>query len=234
MTQTPFDLVFGSIAIERFPQVLASLEAAGTDPHDLDAFVLDREVVGLLRDVIPDEPGEALAEHLALLHHAYLYWQEGGWSFRLSRLAAQTLLTGPSAPDAGPGAEVPRSYYIEFPSRVLWATLEPERPPEPLDGLFIRPWPEGGYFVLGIFGMHPRREGFTVVDLDGFRPDSLEREDGTPPFSPEMVGGQAAGLFSLQGPEEILELAARTVPLVAKSKASVHSSHRPHTALDLA
>ena len=234
MTRTPFDLVFGSIAIERFPQVRGSLDATGTDPHDLDAFVLDREVVALLREVIPDEPGEALAEHLAFLHHAYLYWQEGGWAFRLSRLGAQTLLTEASAPDSGTGAEVPRSYYIEFPSRVIWATLEPDRPPEPLDGLFIRPWPEGGYFVLGIFGMYPGREGFTVVDLDGFRPDNLDREDGTPPFTPAMVGGQAAGLFSLQGPEEILELAARTMPLVAKSVASAHSSRQPHTPLDIA
>jgi hypothetical protein len=52
------------------------LQAAQLDPHDLDAFVLDREVVALLQDLVPEGAGESLEQHLSLLHHAYLYWLE--------------------------------------------------------------------------------------------------------------------------------------------------------------
>ncbi len=230
MSLSPFDIAFGGLAAERFPGIRESLASRGTDPHDLDAFVLDREVTALLRDLVSDDPGEGADQHLILLHHAYLYWLEGGWWFRLARSRTLALLEEERSEPIG---SVPRAYYMEFPERLMWAELQPGEPPEPLEGMFIRPWPTGGFFVLGIFGMHPGRQGFTVVDVDGYPSDAPAREDGSASFSPRLPGGAAAGLLSLVGQEEILELAARTAPLVQEAVACAGAIHRPHVAIDI-
>jgi hypothetical protein len=228
---TPFQVAYGTLAEERFPAIRASLEAAGRDPHDADSFVLDRQVVALLRDLVPEEGvGEAVREHVALLHHAYLYWLEGGWLFRLSRRRARALLAAPFEPVEAVGA--PRAYYVQFPERLIWAELEPGEPHEPLDGLFVRPWPEGGYFVLAVFGLHPGREGFTVVDLDGHRETTATRADGSPLFAPVLPGGEAAGLYSLVDREELIELAARTAPLAAAA-VRARGDTQPHRAIEI-
>jgi len=233
---TPYDIAFGHSAEERFGRMRASLAATGRDPHDQDAFVLDREVVAYLRELVPEAGvGEAVAEHLALLHHAYLYWAEGGWLLRLTRDRTARLLAAPlHAAPAGPDSAVsPRAYYVQAPVRLLWAELGQGEPHQPLDGLFVRPWPGGGYFVLAVFGVHPDREGFTVVDLDGYREGDLERADGSPLFAPVLPGGEAAGLYSLVGEEELLELAARTVPLLAEARSRVGAAQRPHQPIEL-
>ncbi|MEP6574330.1 MAG: hypothetical protein ABJD11_16630 [Gemmatimonadota bacterium] len=231
---TPFKLVFGTLASERFPEIRASLEAAKLDPHDLDAFILDREVVRLLREMVPDEGvGAAVREHAALLHHAYLYWLEGGWLFRLSREAAVRLLTQSSSLPPPPSAGAPRAYYIQFPERLVWAEITPGEPHEPLDGLFVRPWPTGGYFILAIFGLHPGREGFSVVDVDGHVPEALERRDGSALYAPVLPGGAAAGLFSIIGEDELLALGERTVPLVTAAAARADHTE-PHQVIEVA
>jgi hypothetical protein len=67
-----------------------------------------------------------------------------------------------------------------------------------------------GLRVLGVFGVHPDREGFSVVEAAGKRPTALARQDGTPLFSPTLPGGAAARLLSLTGEEELLDLGWRT------------------------
>jgi hypothetical protein len=230
---TPFDVAFGHQAEQRFVRMRDSLAGSGRDPHDLDAFVLDREVVGYLRELVPEEGvGEAVEQHLALLHHAYLYWAEGAWLIRPGRDRTQRLLTS-DAEGATPAVRSPRAYYVQFPERLLWAELGPEEPHQPLDGIFVRPWPDGGYFLLAIFGLHPGREGFAVVDLDGYREGPLERADGSALFSPVLPGGAAAGLHSLVGGEELLELAARTGALLEEARACAGATRRPHQPIDL-
>src|ERR1041384_3991077 len=72
---SPFDLVFGELAEERFPALRTSLAAGGTDATDRDAFVLDRAVTEFLRELVPDDaPAESLHEFIALLQHGYLFW----------------------------------------------------------------------------------------------------------------------------------------------------------------
>lgn len=232
MRSTPFDQVFGRLAVERFPRLRDSLAASQVDPHDLDAFVLDREVVGLLQDVVPEGAGESLDQHLSLLHNAFLFWLEGGWSFRLSRARAEVILKQETA-SPNDGTSVPRAYYIQFPERLVWAELESGAPHEPLDGLFVRPWPGGGYFVLGVFGMHPTREGFTVVEADGFPAENPSREDGSSLFSPVMAGGTSAQLASLVGQEELLELAARTAAAVGEVVRRIGAENRPHAPIEI-
>jgi hypothetical protein len=64
--------------------------------------------------------------------------------------------------------------------------------------------------VLGVFGLHRDRAGFSVVEVTGSRPGALVRADGSGLFSPTLPGGVAAGLFSLTGEVELLELGWRT------------------------
>jgi hypothetical protein len=231
---TPFDIAFGPEAEERFARMRTSLTETGRDPHDLDSFVLDREVVTYLRGLVPEEGvGDAIEQHLALLHHAYLYWAEGGWVVRPGRQRTQQLLQAAEPEYTPPATGSPRACYIQFPERLLWAPLEPDEPHQPLDGIFVRPWPGAGFFLLAIFGLHPGREGFAVVDVDGYRERALERTDGAALFTPVLPGGAAAGLYSVIGGEELLELAARSIPLLEEAVACAGPAHRPHHPVDL-
>jgi hypothetical protein len=113
-------------------------------------------------------------------------------------------------PDPAPGdVPPPAALYAQLPERRIWATVVPGDPAEPLDGCFVHA--SGDELrVLGIFGIRPDREGFSVVESTGPRPTRLAREDGSPVFSPTLSGGQAAGLHSLTGIDELLELGWRT------------------------
>ena len=76
--ETPFTLVFETLARERFPLLRQGLASAGRNPRDRDAFLMVREVVELLREIEPDEGmGEGIGTMAAFLHHAYLYWANG-------------------------------------------------------------------------------------------------------------------------------------------------------------
>lgn len=213
----PFTLVFGALAEERFPGLTASLRASGHDEADRDAFVLDRAVVALLQDLVPEpHDTDGIPDFVATLHHAYLFWRAGRKLIPIDAPRA-ALLLGPehsTSRRSGPPPIGPSAYY-QFPARLIWAPLTPEAPHEPLDGFFARSPATGVLDVLGIFGVHPGRPGFGVAGTTGTRPRSLTRADGTPTFSPALPGGDAAGLHSLVGADELLELAFRTALEVA-------------------
>ncbi len=210
---TPFDLVFQPAAATSFPRIAASLADAGHDPADRDAFLMDRQVITLLRDLRPDEGlGEAMDQMVALVHHGYLAWAAGGVTLPVDRDTAADLL-GALAPDGGePG--VP-AYYVQFPERMVWASVVENEAPEPLDGLFVSREQPGQLRVLGIFGLRPDRPGFSAVEAAGPRADRLTREDGTALFAPTLPGAAEAGLRSIAGEEELLELGWRTQGLAA-------------------
>jgi hypothetical protein len=210
---TPFDLVFNRAAESSFPRIAASLAAGGHDPADRDAFLMDREVVTLLRDLRPEEGlGEAMDQMVALVHHAYLAWAAGGVTISVSREAAEELLAK-RREDADP-KDVP-AYYAQFPERMIWAAVIENEAPEPLDGVFVSRMPGGDLRVLGIFGLRPERAGFSAVEATGGRAERLAREDGSPLFDPTLPGGAAAGLRSIVGEAELLELGWRAQSLAA-------------------
>ncbi|HEX2218576.1 MAG TPA: hypothetical protein VHG35_07205 [Gemmatimonadales bacterium] len=212
---TPFELVFQRAAESSFPRIAASLAAGGHDPADRDAFLMDREVVTLLRDLRPDEGlGEAMDQMVALVHHAYLVWAAGRVTIPIGREAAEELL-GPATTDVPEPKDVP-AYYAQFPERLIWASVVEDEAPEPLDGTFVSRDPAGGLRVLGIFGLRPDRAGFSAVEAIGERAGGLAREDGSPLFEPTMPGGSAAGLRSIVGEEELLELGWRTQGLASE------------------
>ncbi len=206
----PFDLVFGGIVAKRFPALRTSLLASGTDPGNRDAFILDRAVTALLRDLVPEDgPPEALGKHVALLHHAFLHWTAGRRLFQLPRPRALALFGASGTASPGPNAAVPTAYYIQLPERLVWAPVVEGEAHEPLDGAFVARRAAGGRDVLAIFGVHPDRVGFSVVEAAGAARADLTRPDGAPPFAPVLPGGAAAGLFSLTTPDELLALIER-------------------------
>jgi hypothetical protein len=210
MRLTPFALVFESIAQESFPKIRAAATSGGIDLLDRDAFLLIPDVLALLRELRSDEGvGEAMDQLAALLHHAYVLWDTGNLTLAISREQLAELAAQPSAIPAGP-REAPRPYYAQFPERGIWAQVVPGTPAEPLDGCFIHLTPQGELRVLGVFGFRPERMGFSVVEAAGIRPEGLRRRDGSPLFSSTLSGGAAAGVYSLTGSEELLELGWRT------------------------
>ncbi len=207
MRPTPFDLVFREYAEEVFPRIRSALAQAGHDPRDRDRFLMVRESVTLLRELRPEEGlGEGIDQLAALLHHAYLFWNSGEHTVEVALERLPWLMGAVDFSGAGDSAA---AHFVAMPVHRLWAEVIPGQPPEPLDGCFVHGGPEGSLRVLGVFGIHPERQGFSVVETAGQRPLLLGRADGSDLFAPTLAGGKAAGLFSLTGEEELLELGWR-------------------------
>jgi len=220
---TPFDLVFETAAQATFPVIQTALDQSGRDPRDRDGFLMLREVVSLLRELRPDEGlGEGIDQLAALVHHGYLFWAGGGHAVKLGSAQLADIL-GPASL-ADPQPDVP-AFYTQLPERRVWAQVIPGDPHEPLDGWFQYHDPEAGQLrVLGVFGIHPDRPGFSVVEVSGQRPVGLARPDGSSVFSSTLPGGAAAGLFSIAGEEELLELGWRVAGLGAGARLPAPSS----------
>jgi hypothetical protein len=216
MRPTPFDLVFRRSAPEIFPKIRQSLAEAEYDPRNRDEFLMLREVVTLVRELRPEEGlGEGIDQLAALLHHSYLFWEAEEPVMAISAASLAALLKSAPAEIGLPGP----AYYAAMPEHRIWAQVIPEHPPEPLDGCFVDSAPFGSALrVLAVFGIHAEREGFSVVEAVGSRPPLLMRADGSELFAPTLTGGKAAGLFSLVGEEELLELGWRTAALRAGSE----------------
>jgi hypothetical protein len=177
-----------------------------------------RETLLLLRELRPDEGlGEGIDQLTALVHHAYLYWDSGSVTLEVSSDQLHQLVSQPSSQQAGDIG--PRAAYLQLPERVIWAQVVPGQAPEPLDGFFHYASLEPGQLrMLGVFGIYLDRQGFSVVEVAGSRPSPLIRPDGSPLFSSTLPGGAAAGLYSLVGEEELLELGWRAAQLGAENR----------------
>lgn len=203
----PFDLAFDPLAEERFPAIRDALARDQRDPRDRDAFLILPPAVQLVRDLRPSEgAGEAIDQLVAFIHHAYLFW-DAGQQYHLIPADRLDSLLAPSAEPSGEGAIPP--LYVQLPERRVWGEVLQGEPHEPLDGCFVHETPGGALRVLGVFGMNRERDGFSVVEASGAHQHSLARPDGSPLFAPVMPGGDAAGLRSIAGGEELLELGWR-------------------------
>jgi hypothetical protein len=208
MRPTPFELVFEPLADARFPAIRDALQRAARDPRDRDAFLMVQEATALIRELRPEEGvGEGMDQLVAFVHHAFLLWQAGVPVLPITREQLGHLLDGAGTEEQG--AETPPAWYAQLPARRIWAQVLEEAPHEPLDGCFAHELGDGALRVLGIFGLHEERAGFSVVETTGARPRDLARPDGSPLFAPTLPGGDAAGLHSLAGAEELLELGWR-------------------------
>lgn len=203
MPDHPFDTVFRELAAERFPGIRDAL--GDTDPWNRDAFVLVRPVVELLRDLRPDEGlGEEIGTMVSLVHAGFLYWMEGEQT-----LVVATETLAKVMADRSHAAEPRRTArYVRLPPRRIWGAALAGQAAEPFDGCFLVRT-DDWLAVTAVLGFHEGREALTLVDVAGPRPPVLERADGSPLFAPVLEGGARAGLHSVLGMEELLELGWR-------------------------
>ena len=215
---TPFDLAFAELAPERFPPIRDALSRDGADPADRDAFLLNREVVTLVRELRPEEgAGQDIGQLAALVHQAFLFWISGQCVVSLDSAETARLLAAAGETQLSPTVT---PFYAQISERRLWAEPVPGAPHEPLDGCFVHARPGAPVLrVLGVFGLHPDRPGFTVVEAEGPRTAGLVRSDGSPLYAPLLAGGAAAGLHSLAGAEELLELGFRLTHKACRAEA---------------
>jgi hypothetical protein len=208
----PFDFVFAD-SIPALNEIRTEVAGSSRDSHDRDGFLLLRGVVQLLRELRPAGGlGEGIDRLAALVHHCYLYWEAGCHTVGCGADQLAGLLAN-RQPEA---AAAPWPYYAQFPPRRIWAEPIPGEAHEPLDGCFVYSWPDPESLrVLGVFGVHPDRAGFSVVEVAGARPERLQRENGSELFAPVLSGAGAAGLYAVTGEEELLELGWRTQRLAA-------------------
>jgi len=203
----PFTMVFGEVANESFPGLRDDLERAAVDQSDRDAFLLHRGVAQLVRDLEPEGGmGEAVAQLAALVHHAFLYWRHGEWTIRLEHGAARTLLREGRA--GSPPPTLPDAWYVQLPRQLVWGQLGDGEPYQPLDGCFVA-WASTGLRVLGVFGVHAGRMGFSVAEAAAPRWPGEDPTGDRMRFSPRMDGAESAGLYSLNSAEDLLVLAGR-------------------------
>jgi hypothetical protein len=222
---SPFDLVFGHIAAERFPAVQRAIGGDAATAADRDRFVLLAPVGQLLRDLAPDDaPPDALEAYVRLLHHAYRYWEAGARIYDVDEALLERALAG------GPIGSTPpvAALYLRLPALRVWGAARDGEPPEPLDGVFVTATAvPGTTAVLGIFGMHGERPGFSAVAVEG-RADTgdpetdevlvaARRADRSAPFASLLAGGAAAGVSSVANPGELLLLTCRLLALLPGS-----------------
>jgi hypothetical protein len=216
---TPVDLIFGPLADERFPILREALIREGRSEYDRDGFVLVREVVELLQDLRPDEGlGGAVDEFVAFVHAAYCFWQDGRSVVSVARDTLKPMLTVVRDPRAGVAASNSRSYYLQLPPQRIWGTALEGQPPQPLDGGFVHVQ-QGRLAMVAVFGLQAGSDGLTVVDARGPRAAKLARPDGSMLFAPVMEGGALAGLYSVTGTEELVELGWRAHGLLGPNGA---------------
>src|SRR5688500_9456665 len=146
---TPFALVFGELAAERFPEIERAVGADAANARDRDRFVLLAPVGNLLRELAPDDAApEAMEAYVRLVHHAYRHWAAGGVVFDASDAAIERALKSGRLSSKPPHP----AFYLRLPALRVWGTARPDAPPEPLDGVFVTETAvPGGIALLGVF-----------------------------------------------------------------------------------
>ncbi len=196
----PFDLVFSQFADNEFPRFR---ELLGNTPT-LDQFLIAPPVVEWLDALRPEEGiGDAVDEFVLLTHAAYRWWAEGSATRSFDREATESLIASAAVGSDGTG-QLRTTYFQVAPHRI-WGRIE-ESNHEPLDGWFAVV--DGDELrVVGCLGVHPERPGLSVMAVAGPRNTIAPRADGAPPFAPTMSGGDLAGLYAIDTPDELLQLA---------------------------
>ena len=224
---TPFDLVFADYAADRFPEIRNALAAAGADPRDRDAFLVTLPVMTLLRELRPDEEERRRGRPGTHRPAPSRLSPLGGRPSRPGRspaAEARALLASPTAERAASRRD---AAYVQLPERLVWASLSAGGSVGTARRLLRPSGPDGTLRVLGIFGLHPSRMGFTVAEAAGAPGPVAGRTDGSPLFSPALEGGALAGIQALVDPGELVELAGRMLEGVSRARRGWRCRDRP-------
>lgn len=225
---TPYDVIFGAPAFDeaRFDLILEQAADSGAaTPTEL--FMLPAAGT-LMRELLPEDTGSdeyrALVTQLsALLFHVVRFLQHGRRVYELTEAAARDLVEREAVGEWAFATPVPAG-YVQFPRNLLWARVEQDAAPEPVDGFFWSAPAEGPAAgrldVLCALGVRRGRPGLSLVDAAveqgtgaGQWLDVDARPGGTD-FANVLPGGELQGYHSLTTTAEVLKLAVRCLWLI--------------------
>lgn len=226
---TPYELAFGEAGYEltTFPAIQAEAEEQGVDPSDPHRFSFLTVGAEAIREVVPpDASPEALEHYRSLLYHAFNFWRFGRRFYVLQPPVARYLVE--AAPELG-GWELrlPQpSVYIQLPANLFWASVDPDAPPEPVDGFFVscseradtRGRPYEVLEVLMVLGIRRDRAGFSMATFSSEVGQGIAAVWAETPgrdvgkdFENVLPGGEIRGLYSILTVSEALKLIARAL-----------------------
>jgi hypothetical protein len=239
---TPYEAVFRDARHEAdlFPAIRAEAAAQGRREAVPDEILLLQSAGNALRELPPDTssdllpPAAALREYGALLFQAFRFWSWGHRTIVIDEPLGRYLLN--SAEPLGEWTFSPPhpAGYLQLPRHLLWASVDDEAVPEPIDGLF---WSAGGtkdeppwqrIDLLFVLGLRPDRPGFSVIevsvplpaDAPGHWGDIRVRDSGSD-FANVLPGGEMQGFHSMVSVAETLKLASRAFHYVMKHPEAV-------------
>ena len=179
---------------------------------------MEKASVSLVRELRPgDGLGDGMDQLVALVHHAYLFWAGGQRVRSIDRAGLDLMLATDLPPDLHDDA---LAWYLQLPERRMWAQALEDSAHEPLDGdlraSFHRRRPAGARRPRRACRSRRLHRGGSDRGAHG----RGSRAKGSAPFSSVLPGGEAAGLYSIAGTNELIELGWRSQAL----------EHQPGTA----
>jgi hypothetical protein len=222
---TPYDLIFAPPGFDesRFDGVREEAESRGA--VSAGELLLLPAAGALLRELHPEAgPGderERLAGAGALLFHAYRHWRHGRSVHALSERAVRALLGRTESAGSWTFRAPAPAGYVQLPRNLLWARVEADAAPEPVDGFFWS-WPgseEGARTprldLLFCLGVRHGRPGVSLADVsldaaaDAAQWADVEARPGGTDFENVLPGGELQGYHALTTQAEALKLAVR-------------------------
>ncbi len=216
---TPYEKVFGAerFAQSDFPAIAEEARRSGRRTERVEEFGLLPRVGILLQELAAPEAGAAALEfYLAALFHAFHFWRAGCPVYAFEESVIRLLVEAELNLEGWVPRAPHEAAYLELPHGLFWLSVAEDAPPEPAEGIFTRldrgeqAEIAGAVDLLLVLGMRLDRPGFSAVPLQA-ELEEPQDEGGESLFRSEIPGAEAAGLYSLQRPAELLLLIRRAL-----------------------
>jgi hypothetical protein len=239
---TPYEAVFmdARYEAERFPAMRTEAAAQGRREAVPDEILMLQSAGNALRELPPETgsswlpPAAALREYGALLFQAFRYWSWGHRTLVIDEPLGRYLLNSVEPVGRWTFSPPHPAGYLQLPRHLLWARVDDDAVPEPIDGFF---WSAGGaqdeppwqrIDLLFVLGLRPDRPGFSVIevsvplpaDAPGHWADIRVRESGSD-FANVLPGGEMQSFHSMVSVAETLKLASRAFHYVMRHPEAV-------------
>lgn len=208
----PFDLLGFGDDEEWLQSVVNEAEANSIDLNDRDRFAGMLCMGEVLKKLVPPDATPAqIWQAAGLTFHCYHFRTTGKQTFNIEEPVLRELLSTGFV--AGPIATIPpaKAGYVHLPRNRVWSQIDPESPPEAIDGFFFT-----GEDLLFVLGLNPGRPGFSVLPVRAAHGETSitsvaelqAREEGED-FANVLPGGNIQGHFAVTNNLEAMKLAAR-------------------------